>query len=99
MKYLIAFYALLLSATASAQLTVDKFCEYHSQDMLCASAPVDTDGDGIADSVDQCPTVFGLDGTGCPVVVIIPDTDGDGVTDDVDQCPNTYGLDGTGCPS
>lgn len=59
-------------------------------------APVDTDGDGVLDSVDKCPTVFGfLKYNGCP----IPDTDGDGVNDEVDKCPTVAGTAKyNGCP-
>lgn len=56
----------------------------------------DTDGDGIFDSRDKCPTVPGVAKyDGCP----IPDTDGDGILDDKDKCPEVVGypeLDG--CP-
>jgi OOP family OmpA-OmpF porin len=57
---------------------------------------VDTDGDGILDSRDQCPTVAGVAKyNGCPV----PDTDNDGLKDDVDQCPTVPGLAKyNGCP-
>ncbi len=56
----------------------------------------DSDGDGILDSRDKCPTVPGVAKyEGCPV----PDTDKDGVFDDKDKCPEMAGypeLDG--CP-
>jgi outer membrane protein OmpA-like peptidoglycan-associated protein len=56
----------------------------------------DTDGDGIFDSRDKCPTVAGVAKyEGCPV----PDTDKDGIFDDKDKCPDMPGypeLDG--CP-
>ena len=56
----------------------------------------DTDGDGIFDSRDKCPTVPGIAKyEGCPV----PDTDKDGILDDKDKCPDMPGypeLDG--CP-
>ena len=56
----------------------------------------DTDGDGIFDSRDKCPTVPGVARyEGCPV----PDTDKDGIFDDKDKCPDMPGypeLDG--CP-
>lgn len=59
-------------------------------------ADKDTDGDGIMDSKDKCPTVPGVAKyDGCPV----PDTDKDGVFDDKDKCPEMPGypeLDG--CP-
>ena len=55
-------------------------------------APVvekDTDGDGIVDSKDKCPTVPGVAKyDGCP----IPDTDGDGINDENDKCPTVKGL-------
>jgi OmpA-OmpF porin, OOP family len=51
--------------------------------------PLDTDGDGIPDDQDKCPTVFGYARyQGCP----IPDTDGDGINDEEDQCPTVFGL-------
>ena len=75
----------------------------------CTSAPVaregDRDGDGIADSFDQCPdqreTYNGFeDLDGCPDD---PDTDGDGIPDSRDACllepedKDGY-LDEDGCP-
>ena len=56
--------------------------------------PTDTDGDGITDNYDKCPTVAGLAAMGgCP------DADGDGVTDDDDECPTVAGLSKyAGCP-
>jgi len=63
-----------------------------------AEAPkiVDTDGDGINDEEDKCPTVAGLAKyNGCP----IPDTDGDGINDEEDKCPTVAGLAKyNGCP-
>jgi OmpA-OmpF porin, OOP family len=55
---------------------------------------LDRDGDGIADSVDDCPDEPGPVATnGCP------DRDGDGIADMDDQCPDTPGLAATaGCP-
>jgi hypothetical protein len=45
----------------------------------------DTDGDGINDEDDKCPSQSGVARYGgCP----IPDTDGDGVNDEEDKCPN-----------
>jgi outer membrane protein OmpA-like peptidoglycan-associated protein len=56
----------------------------------------DTDGDGIYDKEDQCPTVPGVARyNGCPV----PDRDGDGVNDEEDKCPDEPGLARyQGCP-
>ena len=54
----------------------------------------DTDGDGVYDKDDACPTVAGLKQfNGCP------DTDGDGIIDSLDACPNDFGLAAlNGCP-
>jgi OOP family OmpA-OmpF porin len=59
-------------------------------------APKDTDGDGITDDKDQCPTVPGVAKyNGCPV----PDTDKDGIDDEHDQCPTVPGIAKyNGCP-
>ncbi|MET0636573.1 MAG: OmpA family protein [Chitinophagaceae bacterium] len=58
--------------------------------------PSDTDADGVVDSIDKCPTVFGYAKyEGCP----IPDTDGDGVNDEQDKCPTVAGnAKYNGCP-
>lgn len=58
--------------------------------------PVDTDGDGIIDNLDKCPTVKGIAKyDGCP----IPDTDKDGINDEEDKCPTVPGLARyQGCP-
>ena len=58
--------------------------------------PADTDGDGITDDVDKCPTVKGVAKyQGCPV----PDTDKDGINDEEDKCPTVPGLARyKGCP-
>jgi OmpA-OmpF porin, OOP family len=54
----------------------------------------DSDGDGVPDSEDACPTQPGLpEFDGCP------DTDGDQVPDNVDKCPNEPGpASNNGCP-
>jgi len=56
----------------------------------------DTDGDGIVDSKDKCPSIPGvLKYNGCP----IPDTDGDGINDEQDSCPKVPGVARyNGCP-
>ena len=59
----------------------------------------DSDGDGVADSSDDCPNTEGSEiYNGCPP----PDFDGDGVPDDEDECPSTgdqgFGLKDNGCP-
>lgn len=54
----------------------------------------DTDGDGVKDKNDKCPTVAGLAKfDGCP------DTDEDGIVDADDKCPKTAGIaQFNGCP-
>jgi outer membrane protein OmpA-like peptidoglycan-associated protein len=58
-------------------------------------APLDTDGDGVLDSSDDCPTVKGVrENNGCP-----SDKDKDGVIDALDDCPVVAGLkELKGCP-
>jgi phospholipase/lecithinase/hemolysin len=68
---------------------------------LASIGTPDTDGDGIADSEDGCPsTVWGTPvlSDGCDVPP--PDADSDGVTDDNDDCPDTLAgaiIDAAGC--
>jgi OmpA-OmpF porin, OOP family len=54
----------------------------------------DSDGDGILDRNDKCPTVAGLRKfEGCP------DSDEDGIPDQADSCPKEFGLvQFHGCP-
>ncbi len=55
---------------------------------------VDTDGDGVPDVDDKCPTVPGK-----PEFFGCPDTDNDGIPDYEDACPNEPGPPETqGCP-
>jgi len=66
------------------------------------TAPIDTDGDGVADEDDLCPgTPVGesVDENGCSASQL--DGDGDGVNNDVDNCPTVSNplqedLDGDG---
>jgi hypothetical protein len=62
----------------------------------------DTDGDGIPDSVDLCPTQPGpRDNRGCPLPTATPapDSDGDGLPDSADACPTQPGpRENRGCP-
>jgi OOP family OmpA-OmpF porin len=57
---------------------------------------IDSDGDGIIDSLDACPQVAGVARyKGCPV----PDRDGDGIIDEDDLCPDVKGIvEYKGCP-
>ncbi len=61
---------------------------------LLAPPVPDTDGDGINDNEDGCPTVAGTAQlNGCP------DSDGDGISDKDDACPLVAGLaQFNGCP-
>lgn len=54
----------------------------------------DTDNDGVANSSDQCPFVFGIAANaGCPA-----DEDNDGIYDNQDKCPNIAGVkENNGC--
>lgn len=64
-------------------------------------APIDSDGDGVDDRIDQCsnsPTGEPVDLNGCSASQ--RDTDGDGVNDAADQCPGTAAgmeVDPNGC--
>lgn len=57
---------------------------------------IDTDGDGINDPLDKCPTEAGpQENNGCP----IEDKDGDGIPDSEDECPEVAGVAAfNGCP-
>ena len=60
----------------------------------------DSDGDGVSDSLDECPKEYGTE-NGCPkeTQTIDVDTDGDSVLDSMDNCPNVKGLPtNNGCP-
>ena len=59
-------------------------------------APLDSDGDGILDALDNCPYVSGVaENSGCP----FDDSDGDGILDKDDACPTEKGLlELNGCP-
>lgn len=66
----------------------------HTVGVKFAWGAVDTDGDGIVDSKDECLTVAGLEQfNGCP------DSDMDGIQDSKDDCPNVFGpAETNGCP-
>jgi outer membrane protein OmpA-like peptidoglycan-associated protein len=59
--------------------------------------PMDSDGDGILDALDNCPFVQGpAENRGCP----FNDADGDGIFDKDDACPTEKGvLALNGCPA
>ena len=63
-------------------------------------APLDRDGDGVADSADNCPLTANPDqadadgdGIGDACEVVETDSDGDGVADGSDNCPNIANAD------
>jgi hypothetical protein len=58
--------------------------------------PADTDGDGVPDLSDGCPTIAAATSNGCPPPPP-PDTDGDGLSDDVDDCPTVAATTDNGC--
>jgi outer membrane protein OmpA-like peptidoglycan-associated protein len=68
----------------------------HAFGLVWRFGKTDTDGDGIRDKDDECPTVEGLaEFNGCPD----KDSDDDGVNDCCDKCPDTPGLkEFHGCP-
>ena len=73
-------------------------CSEESAEPVMQEKEKDTDGDGVVDSLDNCPntpTGATVDSNGCAL-----DTDGDGVADYKDQCPNTAAgatVDDLGC--
>ena len=66
---------------------------------VAAREPQDSDGDGVYDNLDKCPSTpsgVRVDSSGCPL-----DSDGDGVYDYLDKCPDTpqgINVDNSGCP-
>ena len=61
---------------------------------------IDTDGDGIIDSQDNCPLKANSDQADQDndgIGDVCEDSDGDGLFDDVDNCPNVSGI-VEGCP-
>ncbi len=65
----------------------------------CKYPLIDSDCDGIVDSLDACPTLPGaLRDNGCPCAT--NDSDGDGVEDSKDRCPTVAGSPANqGCPA
>jgi hypothetical protein len=58
----------------------------------------DSDGDGVADIHDSCPSTKGTESNGCQPA-LVPDPDGDGVFGAEDKCPSTNGNGSlNGCP-
>ena len=71
---------------------IDSNCD--GQDNPADAPPTDSDGDGIPDSNDGCPSVPGV-----PQFDGCPDSDGDGIPDSSDPCPTEFGPAASGgCP-
>lgn len=68
------------------------------EELAAAPVVVDTDGDGVPDASDRCPTTpagVQVDADGCPL-----DNDKDGVANYLDKCPDSKAnavVDDTGC--
>ncbi len=97
-----------LCQTAEVCEIVRNAC-YDAARQACDTIVVsDSDGDGINDNVDSCPTQPETyndyeDSDGCPDTKPSKDSDGDGINDNVDSCPTqpeTYNKyqDDDGCP-
>ncbi|MES9940943.1 MAG: OmpA family protein [Candidatus Thiodiazotropha sp. 6PLUC2] len=92
--------------TGSGECWTTSFRDKANQESGCFGEPEvemavkegDADGDGVVDSLDNCPgTAAGVkvDAKGCPL-----DSDGDGVVDVDDKCPGTPSgikVDAAGC--
>ena len=78
-----------------------KFGENKSEDDTTQATPkpIDSDNDGVIDSLDKCPNTpsgVKVDKNGCPI-----DSDNDGIADYLDKCPNTPNgvkVNKNGCP-
>lgn len=77
----------------------EKIAPSFKQEQSPKKQPKDSDGDGVIDTKDNCPTTpkgAKVDINGCAL-----DSDGDGVIDLYDKCPNTikgFKVDKDGCP-
>jgi hypothetical protein len=65
-----------------------------------APPPADSDGDGVPDGSDACPSVPAATTNGCPAPPPAPvDTDSDGLADAIDSCPTVAASTENGCPA
>ena len=87
--------------------------DLYGANCVCAGTGLDTDGDGVCNGEDDCPSVFGqqgsncVDGDACTINDVLnaqcqcvgtsQDTDGDGVCDGEDDCPSVVGQQGSSC--
>lgn len=87
------------TAADTTVVTFDGYTYYcHAAGASAPPQPTDSDGDGVADSADACPTTFALTPNGCPAAPAPLDSDGDGVSDGNDVCPSTAAATADGCP-
>lgn len=99
-----AAYAVHLSADGSLiQVCDERFPNLGRGTQPVQRASADSDGDGLADSMDHCPQIAGIaadfsaERQGCPHVSD-SDSDGDGTPDRHDRCPAQAGAAATdGC--
>lgn len=78
-----------LIGAAAGGIIGGTICALLAEEQAEVAPEPDTDGDGVVDSLDECPeTPAGtpVDSKGCATNV---DSDGDGVPDVKDQCPDT----------
>ncbi len=73
---------------------------YFGKERKSSAPPLDTDGDGVPNTLDKCPNTrkgLKVDKFGCPI-----DSDFDGVPEAQDLCPDTpmgVSVDKNGCPA
>lgn len=95
--------------TSPSSNTITSFYANNHTEVYEIHLPVDTDGDGVDDSVDNCVGVSNTDqadadgdliGDACDQPAASPtplppplDSDGDGIVDTSDNCPNTANAD------
>ncbi|MGI5860855.1 MAG: thrombospondin type 3 repeat-containing protein [Myxococcales bacterium] len=92
--------ALILALAACGEANVTLDCPADGANPPCPGALADSDGDGVADGADNCPTVpnadqadTDADGLGDACEAAPSDRDGDGVADSDDNCPDAANAD------
>ena len=75
-------------------------CGGSDSEQIAINNDLDDDGDGIVNTIDNCPNTLAnvlVDSLGC---IVVEDTDSDGISDELDACPNTLAnalVDSLGC--